>query len=334
MAGFMLRKFFIFFFLLLILFIPINNISAQTSDNPQLSFVVFSKDTFYGMNLDNSSGELRFRINQENKQRVLFIDVLSDDGYYTIAAINDKSIFITYQNIINTITPTFLAPQQFETLFGQLLYDKVRIPDPNQPSFDSNSLIIPGTNQLFASEFQKSFIIEATDQLPLIINKDKNWMILSPIPSSFNNTNANLDSSHPFLQRMRVEQEIRKYVSDFSVLDGFKVLQAAQPNQERTASIVFDPGTNQIYVVLDKNFDKIWMINLDGATIETYSGFDKYHKGNIPELGITTNDLRILNFSNESLMDGVIIGGCIIVALILIVIGSNYLKSRLEKTEN
>lgn len=331
MAGFQHRKFIINFLLFLVLLFPTRTISAQKSDDPQICFVVFSKDTYYGMNLDNSSGELRFRINQENKQRVLFIDVLKSDGYYTIAALNDKSIFTTYQNTIQNANPIYLAPQQFESLFGELLYEKIRIPDPTQPSFDINSLLIQGTNQIFASEFQKSFIIESTNQIPLVSNRNKDWMILSPNDTSATNLQPTLDPSQPNQQRIRVEEEIRKYISDFSVMDGFKVLQSAQLNQENTASMVFDPSTNEVYIVLDKDFNKIWMINLDGATIETYSGFDKYHKGNIPELGITTNDLRILNFSNESLMNGVILGGSIIVVLILIVIGSNYLKSRQER---
>ena len=90
---------------------------------------------------------------------------------------------------------------------------------------------------------------------------------------------------------------------------------------------MIDLSHNKIYVALAKDFEKIWMINLDGLTVETFSGFDKYHKGNVPKGGITSSDLRILNFSNESLMQGVIIGALGIFIILLIPQITNLVKN-------
>ncbi len=328
MTGFFNRKIIFLITLFLLSLLTFHPVFAQSIGETGLSFVAFSKNTYYGMNLDTSAAELRFRINEENKQRVLFIDTYTNDIYMTIAGINDQGVFVTYQNFFTTSNPVYLTPTDFVSQFGDLLYERSRVPDPKTLSLENSKIVIDHANQLFASELGKSFIIESSTGYPAIIEKQLDWQILSPLASSFSD-NENIDDFyHPYKQKLRAEAEIRKYISDFSLLDGFRVLKAAQPRESQTASIIIDPGKNQIYIVLDKDFAKIWMINLDGATIETYSGIDKYHKGNMPEIGLTSNDLRILNFSNESLMDGVILWGVVIIVIILLVTAANYFRSK------
>lgn len=324
MTGLLNRKLFFLTTFTILILVSIHPVIAQSIGETGLTFVAFSKNTFYGMNLGTTNGELRFRIKEKNKNRVLFIDLYTKDEFSTIAAMNDHSVFITYQNHFNSTNPVYLSPADFESKFGNLLFDNKRIPDPQNFSIDNNPLIIAYTNQLFASEFGKAFIVESLETSPIIFEKQQNWQILTSLPSAFTDVESGNGFFHPFQQKNRVESEIRKYISDFSLLDGFRVLQAAHPLESQTASVVFEPSKNQIYIVLDKEFEKIWMINLDGATIETFSGFDKYHKGNIPEIGITSSDLQILNFSNESLMDGVILWGVIIAIIIFLVTGVNY----------
>jgi hypothetical protein len=116
----------------------------------------------------------------------------------------------------------------------------------------------------------------------------------------------------------RLSESLEERHTNFSVMNGFNALGAASIISNQVTSIVLEPNKNMIYIAFDKDYEKLWMINLDGLTIETYSGFDKYHKGNVPKIGITSNDLRILNFSNEGLMKGVVLGAISIFIILLI----------------
>lgn len=316
MPGFLLKKIInipLLFFLLL----PSNLFSPQSisDNNPELCFVVYSKNAFYGLNLDNSAGEIRFRIETQNQHRVLFIDQFKSDAYQTIAAVNDQGTFISYFFFDDQIS--VISPTNFTEIFGSLLFDQISIPSAENFDLLTNSFLINNSSQVFADENQKGYIIETINgnseilenQYPSFVNSGLN--LKSQLNGSIN------DFYHPFQQKKRVETEINYRISEFSIQDGFVVLEKAQPQQNIIASVVFDPENNLIYLAFDKDFSKIWLINLDGETIETFSGFERYHKGNIPEIGITANDLRILNFSNEGLMVRIIIGAIGILIIIL-----------------
>ncbi len=91
-----------------------------------------------------------------------------------------------------------------------------------------------------------------------------------------------------------------------------------QPLNNSLTSVVISPDDNQVYVSLNKNADEVWRLDINGGTVETHTGFDKNHKANIPKLGITSSDLKILNFSNEDLTRGIISIAIVILFIILI----------------
>jgi hypothetical protein len=182
--------------------------------------------------------------------------------------------------------------------------------------------LINNSSQLFADENHKGYIIRTKNGNSEIL-ENQNSIINSGLDLTMQPDDSLNGFFHPFQQKKRVEAEIKKRISEFSVQDGFIVLENAQPRQDMIASAVFDPENNLIYLAFDKDFSKIWMINLDGETIETFSGFERYHKGNIPKIGITANDLRILNFSNEGLMVRIIIGAIGILIIIIATISTH-----------
>lgn len=327
MTGFFLKKY-VNIPLLFIFFLPSNFFIPQTisDNNPEICFVVYSKNAFYGLNLDNSVGEIRFRIETQNQHRVLFIDQFKSDAYQTVAAINDQGTFISYFFFDDQISQ--ISPTNFTEVFGSLLFDQISIPSAENIHLLSNSLLIDNSSQVFADENQKGYIVRTINgnsevlenKNPSLINNGLN--LTTPSSGSIN------DFYHPYQQKKRVASEINKRISEFSIQDGFVVLESAQPQQDMIASVVFDPENNLIYLAFDKDFSKIWLINLDGETIETFSGFERYHKGNIPNIGITANDLRILNFSNEGLMVRIIIGA---IGILIIILATILVHMRLKK---
>jgi len=316
MTGFFLKIFvnipLLFFFLL-----PSNFFIPQSinDNNPELCFVVYSKNSLYGLNLDNSFGEIRFRIETQNQRRVLFIDQFKSDAYQTVAAMNDQGTFISYFFFDDQISQ--ISPTNFTEIFGSLLFDQISIPSAENINLLSKSFLINNSSQVFADENQKGYIIRTINGNSEILEIQNHSLVNNGLDLTTQSNGLLNDFYHPFQQKKRVETEINKRISEFSIQDGFVVLENAQPQQDMIASVVFDPENNFIYLAFDKDFSRIWLINLDGETIETFSGFERYHKGNIPKIGITANDLRILNFSNEGLMVRIIIGAIGILIIIL-----------------
>lgn len=309
--------------LLFLFLIPPIHVLPQSIDenNAELCFVVFSKNSFYGLNLDNSAGEIRLRIETQNQHRVLFVDQFKSESYQTIAAINDQGTFVSYFLFYDQ-SPK-ISPTIFNETFSPLLFNQMSFPSPESNELFSKSLLINNSSQLFAEENQKGFIIQ-TKNGESEFHLNQNYLINSAMEFRTPSSDSSDDFFHPVQQIKRVEDEINKRLSEFSIQDGFLVLEKAQPSQNMIASIIFDPENNLIYLAFDKDFNKIWLINLDGETIETFSGFERYHKGNIPKIGITANDLRILNFSNEGLMVRIIIGAIGILCIILITIFASF----------
>lgn len=303
---------------------------SQEISNSEIGFVVYSQNTYYGLNLDNSQGEIRFRIETNHNKNVLFIDQNIEDVYYTVAATNDHGAFIAYYPYLETNNPIRLSPTQFDKNFGKLLFESSSVPLRKEINLSENPLIIDNSNQLLADENQNAYIIETINGVSKVIPSQNPYEILTAVNSYSDITNMNNDFFHPFQQKIRVENEIKNNINNFSLNNGFDVLKKAQPIQDVIASIIIDPNRNQIFLSFDKDFEKIWMINLDGGTIETFAGFEKYHKGNMPDIGITANDLRILNFSNEGLMIRIIFGAIGILIIILATVLLNIRDYKLQ----
>ncbi len=291
----------------------------QTNQNVnEFNFVVYSNHPFYGMNIDNNRGEIRFRIATEHKHRVLFFDILESGIYRTFAGVNDQGIFISSQDLVNQVGINPLSNNEFENIFGEILYNQSFLPSMNKINIEDFQYFINNSIVLFGDIRQNAYYIETIDNISRLVTSSNPYLISSPYLISNQETlNSNsINDSEINYQNLISSLEERQ--SNFSVLNGFKALDAASFSTNQITSIVVEPNQNKIYISFDKDFEKLWMINLDGLTIETFSGFDKYHKGNVPKIGITSNDLRILNFSNEGLMKGVIIGATSIFLILMI----------------
>jgi hypothetical protein len=317
-------------FILSIVFWNQNN-SPAFQFNPtanEYNFIVYSDKPFYGLNVDNNRGEIRFRISTEHKHRVLFFDILDNSVYYPFAAVNDQGVFIATQDVTIQSPPKYLTISEFENMFGDILFNNSSIPDIRNIELGNSTYIVNNKVIMFADINQNAFYTETLNNISRLVLKTNSFLIASPYIFSLpEETNSDFFQSADFNYR-KLQASLEERQANFSIMNGFNALGSASPSSNEITSIVLDPAQNKIYIALLKDYEKIWMINLDGLTVETFSGFDKYHKGNVPKGGITSNDLRILNFSNESLMEGVILGSLGILIILLIPQLTVLLKNR------
>jgi hypothetical protein len=64
---------------------------------------------------------------------------------------------------------------------------------------------------------------------------------------------------------------------------------------ETLISAVFDPIKLEIFIVLKRNFDKIWRIDLMKGSLETYSGFRNPVKLDLSSTEVVISDLERMN---------------------------------------
>ncbi len=304
--------------ILIIFFInPPSDIFAQTVDvNNNLSFVVNSQKTFYGFNAGSLNKELRFRYKQQNRQNFLFVDLFEKNQFYTISAYNSEGIFILIQDHPGSQQQNRLSQTEFENHFSELLFGASTIPDLNSEEYSMNKWIIPNSNLIFADKFGKTIIIYSDSTDYQIYENDLPYQGIT-YHYPYDKFNNNLDNDGLDLFYNLLMDEINKTDENFSEEFGLKILTEFQPLNDTLTSILISPNDNQVYISLDKNANEVWRFDINGGTVETHSGFDKNHKANIPKLGITSSDLKILNFSNEDLTRGII---AISIAILLIVI--------------
>ena len=301
-----------FFFL-----IPPIKIYAQVDEaNNNLGFVINSQRTFYGFNAGSSDQELRFRFSQQNRQNILFIDKFENNQFYTIGAYNSKGVFLLIQDHPGSLGQNRLTPSQFNSHFSDLLIKSSRTPELDSDGYALNHWIIPNSNLIFADKFGKTIIISSgTDDFQIIENDQPYIGITYNYP--YNDLNNELNLNEQDYLHDRLLDNIHELDKNFSESFGLEILTDLQPLNSRLTSVLISPGDNQVYVSLNKNPDEVWRFDVNGGTIETFSGFEKNHKANIPKLGITSSDLEILNFSNEDLTRGIIAIASIILLIIL-----------------
>ncbi len=289
--------------------------SQEISDN--LSYVVNSEKTYYGFNAGSSDQELRFRFSQQNRQNLLFIDLFENNQFYTIGAYNNKGIFILLQDHPGSMGNNRLTPLEFEDHFSELLLKSSTIPDVSAEGFSLNRWVIPNSNIIFADKNGKTIIICAISEDFQLIENDLPYIgITNNYPYVVFNQVPDMNKQDPLHDQLM--DTINKSDENFSEVIGLEILTEFQPLNSSLTSVVISPDDNQVYVSLNKNADEVWRLDINGGTVETHTGFDKNHKANIPKLGITSSDLKILNFSNEDLTRGIIAIAIVILFIILI----------------
>ncbi len=201
-AGFWSRNLFLF---ILSVFLINQNKNPSYQIDPtanEYNFIIYADQPFYGINIDNNRGEIRFRISSEHKYRVLFFDILENGVYYPIAAVNDQGVFISTQDVINKLPRQYLTISQFEKMFGDILFNQSSIPDPKSIEFGNTPFTVNNKIVLFGDKFQKAFYIESLDNVSRLVLKTSSYLIASPyIFSSPEETNSDLFQNADFNYR-------------------------------------------------------------------------------------------------------------------------------------
>ncbi len=291
-----------------------------TSMNEQIEsgFVFFGDTSFYGLNLNTAPGEVRFRIIKSGAYRLFLIESDQDNETITLAGINNLGRFIAGQTILDKSHSDIDSAYNNSFILNFLTNDNIT--DIKQwLNTQENINRLSGKKFIMSLLPSKAGLVEISQSTYDYYQAENNFEILLPISyqASENATSGNLNNPDYKAINQFLTLEILENINNPNLNTHFSMAHQVKINPSESVTLLISPTRNQIYITMNNDPTKIWMINLDGGTIETFQGFEQLHKGNLPVIGITSKDLYILNFSNESLMLGIIF----ITSAILTIIG-------------
>lgn len=263
------------------------------------SFAVYSKRPLYGMNFDFPKVELQFVLNKTKEGKVLIMNAKFQGRYVQIVGMNSSGLFGNFQML-------FPKEELKDRAVGNELYLwQVFTKALNQfktvqelERYIKNKKIIQGgmtLHSLYADAGGDAFILESVKNKNKIIQITKQFLVMTNFPVSKFQGKSYQDVKGSGANRYKIAYEhIRDHLKTFDITEGMTTLKKTSMDQKdfsTLCSLVFDPLKLNIYITLRRDYQKIWKISLKNSTIQTHSGFKKFHELKLNESGILASEL-------------------------------------------
>lgn len=298
------------------------------------SFAVYTKEnTLYGMNYDYPDTEVMIKTFQRGNMKVFSMSFRnsSNNGKLSpVVVYNSNGLFINTQMQFPEVMGKN-TPGEGECFFDEVERYIYGAGDTNGIKKFLNSKRIvqypsPTLHSLVADKNGNAMIVETGNKNNEILPINNKFIVMTNFRNSDFKNAAYSDVEGAGADRYQAAYEyIEKNINKFGIDNGMEVL-----NRTRQASggfptqctMLFNPRNNEIFISFKNDFNKVWKINLNKSTIETYKGFNEYHKIRLTSKGITATELQNLksNSGETSPMVKILIMVAFISLLTIIVI--------------
>jgi len=264
------------------------------------SFVIYSTNIYYGMNFDWPNTEMKYCIEKSGSIKYFHFQFVKYGYFSTTAGMNERGIFSSIQMLHPEVSSW--------TTNGITLWDV--FPWMMSGADSANTLLtyLNGTNEkiihiygttlhdIFADKFGKAFVLEVGENDNKVTNAENGMLVMTNFENhKFIGENYQNVYGTGADRYKAAYEHILQNKADFDFNDGMETLKRSVQTSSSTyptqCSMLFDPGNNSIYIVIRRDFNKIWKLSLDDETIETYSGFNNYSKFSIGSSGILASEL-------------------------------------------
>lgn len=270
------------------------------------SFAVYSDKIFYGMNFDyDPSRELKFCVDTIGDSKVFCMQLEWERDYFVpIVAMNTKGLFGNVQMVFPEV-PKKASNGPDEIGMTELLdatttlgscQDVVAILDGHEVVMQTVSL-----HSLYADMNGDAMVVEVGPEDTVTTRIDGDFIVMTNFPlfefagepydTVYGSGSDRYKTAYRYLMN-NVEQ--------FELEDGFTLLKSVEnhsANAPTRCSMIFDPGSNEVYIALEGSFDKVWKISLENETVETFEGFDEHITLHIGE-GVLASELEFFEGEN------------------------------------
>jgi hypothetical protein len=262
------------------------------------SFAVYSNKTLYGMNFDYPDTEIRFTISPNGGLKVFQMEFAQGDGWATTVGMNSAGLFSSCQMLFpespaaTSRGPDELYPWQ---LYSRALFKFDNVADVAEFMADKKVVHDSVTlHDLFADIQGDAMVVEVGEKGNAITRIEHDFIVMTNFPIKDFAGQGYETVEGVGADRYKIAYEnISDHMATFDVARGLDTLKKAVISGEFStqASMVFDPERGEVYIVLKRDFGKIWKVSIENGTIETFSGFSKARKIELGPVGVLASDL-------------------------------------------
>lgn len=271
------------------------------------SFAVYSDRTFYGMNFDyDPSRELKFCIDTTGDLKVFVMKLEWEGDFFApIVALNTEGLFGNVQMLFPAVSEE-VSIDPGEIQITELLVKATTLRSCQDAIGVLNDhKVVMGTvslHSLYADTCGDAMVVEVGPDENVITSIDGNFIVMTNFPlAEFENTPYETVYGAGSDRYKTAHRYLMENADAFDLDDGFTLLKSVVSrgtNGPTRCSMVFDPESNEVYIALEGNFDKIWKISLENETVETFRGFDSHVVMDIGE-GVTASELGALEWGTS-----------------------------------
>ena len=258
------------------------------------SFAVFSNSVYYGMNFDFADLPMKFVIATNGNIRTFhlaFERTFGDMSFFVnTAGMNDKGLFAACQELhpgnLHPRTKTeadLFTFELYDAITGCASVEEIETLCRRRPLVDMPGITL---HNLFADTRGRAIVTEVGENKTVVVEKTGNFMVMTNFPIGSMADKAYFEAQGKGSDRYVICHEyLDRYASHFNVENGLELLSKClnpDPQYPTACSMVFDPQNRNVYIVLERNFSKIWKLAMENNQIETWRGFKKDLKISIP----------------------------------------------------
>lgn len=262
------------------------------------SFAVFSTNNLYGMNFDYPETEIRIIIHQTELGKAIALEFKEGNEYIPFVGMNSKGLLVASQMLYPNKQPKEKLEKNeiYIGELGSLIGVHEKVGQIENYILDKKLVNMPITiHKLFADKYGDSMIVEVGDYENNIVKTNENFIVMT----NFSNSNFIDKDYHEVYgvgaDRFKIAYEhIKDNFDEFDIDSGWEVLKrTVQPSGSypTLCSMMFNPESGDIYIALNRDFQKIWKISLENETIESLTGFEKPIEFKIEPRGILASEL-------------------------------------------
>lgn len=258
------------------------------------SFAVYSGSPLYGMNFDYPEVPVRFTIREFGDLQVFQMEFKDEGGYIPTVGLNNEGLFASSQMLFPEMPPTPSGGEKQMSiwqLYQAGLYRHRSVAEvlnlADEYQITNSSLTLHG---LFADPRGAAVVVEVINDQEELVHITGKYIVMTNFPVSSIQGQPIDEVEGVGADRYQIAvQIIRENIDNFQVDTGLRILEESALLGEFStqASMVFDPINLLIYIALDRDFSKVWLVSLKDNTISTFRGFTSQQTLPLDQRGVT-----------------------------------------------
>jgi len=270
------------------------------------SFAVYSGETIYGMNFDYPDVPVRFTIQDYGDLKAFQMEFKTESGYVPTVGMNSAGLFASSQMLFPELPdspPGDGKRISLWQLYHSGLYQKTTVAEVHE-LLSEYRVINSGLtlHNLFADPEGNAVVVEADEKGAILTAIEGQFIVMTNFPNGSVQGRLYTEVTGAGADRYQIAYEnIENNLEQFNVELGLETLEKTVLVGDSTtqASMVFDPEKMEIFIALNRQYDKIWKISLEDETIETYRGFPEFKETSLGSNGITESKMITMG-SNQA----------------------------------